>query len=170
MQRAQASIALFNHARSVDELDAALRSLEDAGAQRLSGNDREIVVGGYLSLFGAIDRAMPSLPPGKVPAVSVTPPRVNGVRYPSGISPSAIPDPVARARYEQEIRDNEVLTERFLVAASLHRIDDRAMLLFGDFAHDAFGTSSADRTALSRQIESSALTRTRKDRLLKAAG
>jgi len=170
VQRAQASISLFDRQRSVDALDAALRSLEGAGSQRLGGNDRTTVAGGYLSLFAAIDRAMPRLPLGKVPKISVTPPRVKGVRYPSGISPSAIPDPAIRARYEQAIRDNEAFTERFLAAAALRRVDERAIVLFSDFAHDAFGASNADRAALNRQIEGSQLTRARKNQLLKAAG
>jgi hypothetical protein len=165
VQQAAASVDRFKRTHAVDALDAALRSLEAAGAQRFRGDDRANVVSGYLSLFQAIDGAMPKLPPGKMPAVTVAPPRVNGVRYPSGTDPSAIHDPAARARYEQAIRDNEAFTERFLAAASLRRTDDRAVTLFADFAHDAFGKGNADRMALSRQIEHSGLTRARKDRL-----
>jgi hypothetical protein len=170
VQHAQASIAQFNRTHSDEDLNAALRSLQAAGAQRLQGNDRATVLGGYLSLFGAIDRALPHLPPGKVPQVSVEPPPVNGVRYPAGVDPSVIPDPAVRARYEQEIKDNEALSKSFLEATSLSHLDDRALTLFADFTHDAFGRSTADQAALRRQIESSDLTTARKNRLLKTNG
>lgn len=170
IQRAQASVAQFSRTHSIARLDAALRSLEAAGGERLHAKDRASVLAGYVSLFGAIDREMPRLPAGKVPAVGVSPPRVKGVRYPPGIAPSVIPDPVARARYERDIRDNEAFAERFLFAAQVQRLDDRAVMLFGSFAHDEFSSSDADKAALKHQIETSSLSRARRERLLKSAG
>ncbi len=169
VQSAQASIARFNHTHSDEDLNAALRSLQDAGSRHLQNAERTAVLGGYLSLFGAIDRAMPHLPPGKMPEVSVAPPPVNGHRYPAGVDPSVIPDPAVRARYEQEIKDNEAFSRNFLQATSLTQIDERALTLFGDFTRDAFSRSAVDQAALRHDIESSDLTSARKNRLLKAA-
>jgi len=164
---ALASIAQFDRTHGVPDLEAALQHLElaSAGAQRTG--DREKILAGYLKLFGAIDRGTPQLPPGELPAVNVVPPKVKGVAYPSGVDPAAIPDPAARARYEQEIRANDVLSDRYIAAMSLRRLNGRALNLFSAFAKNAYGKSSADRSGLRRQIEQSDLTTARKSKLLK---
>jgi hypothetical protein len=167
IQQAQSSIGQFNQTHAESRLDAAIASLEAAGAMRLRENQRHGLAAAYIALFAAVDRALPNLPPGKLPLVNVVPPRAHGVSYPAGVDPSAIRDPAVRPRYEQEIRDNETFTQRFLLASSLRRIDDRAVLLFSGFSRDAF-KSAADRRALRAQIQQSALNRARRSRLLAA--
>ena len=164
---AQASIGQFDRSRGVSDLEAAIKQLELANVGPLGKGDREKILAGYLKLFHAIDRGMPQFRPGEVPAVNVVPPKVNGVAYPSGVDPAAIHDPVARARYEQALRANDALTDRYITAMSLHRLDERALNLFSAFARDAYGKSSSDRSELRRQIEQSDLTSTRKSKLLK---
>jgi len=164
---ALASIAQFDRTHGVPDLEAALHHLElaSAGSQRTA--DRGKILAGYLKLFGAIDRGTPQLPRGELPAVNVVPPKVKGVAYPSGVDPAAIPDPVARARYEQAIRANDVLSDRYIAAMSLHRLNGRALNLFSAFVRNAYGNSSTDRSGLRRQIEQSDLTTARKSKLLK---
>ena len=167
---ALAAIAQFEKTHAVPDLETALKQLELASAGTLGSGDREKILAGYLKLFGAIDRATPHLTPGAVPAVNVVPPKVNGVTYPAGVDPSAIPDPAARARYQQELRANDELTDQYIAAMSLHRRDKRALSLFSVFARGAFGKSSADRSELRRQVEQSDLTSARKNKLLAVTG
>jgi hypothetical protein len=169
LQQANASIAEYKHTHATAALDSALQFLANAGAQRLQGSDRTAVTSGYLTLFAAIDETMPHLPPGKLPQISVLPPRVNGITYPAGIDPRAISDPQARARYQQAIRENEAFTAQYLEAFSLRQVDARATILFSDFAHDAFNRTETDQSALRHQIEASDLSPERKHRLLTAA-
>ena len=169
LSAANASIAQYNRTHATGSLDSALQSLANAGSQRLEGSDRASVTSVYLTLFAALDRAMPHLPPGKLPKISVQPPPVNGVSYPAGIDPSAIPDPKARARYQEAIRENEALSAQFLNAFSLRQVDTRATLLFSKFAHDAFNSTHTDQNALRHQIEASGLSAETKHRLLTAA-
>jgi hypothetical protein len=169
LSQASASIAQFNHTHATASLDNALQSLANAGSQRLEGSDRASVTSVYLTLFAAIDQAMPHLPPGKLPKISILPPPVNGISYPAGIDPSAIPDPQARARYQEAIRENEAFTAQFLKAFSLRQVDMRATMLFSNFAHDAFNSTQTDQNALRHQIEASGLSAETKHRLLTAA-
>ena len=166
---ALAAIAQFDRTHRVSDLEAAMKQLELASVGLQGRSDREKILAGYLKLFGAIDRGTPHFRPGEVPAVNVVPPKVNGVAYPSGVDPAAIHDPVARARYEQALRANVALTDRYIIAMSLHRLDERALVRFSAFASDAYGKNSSDRSELRRQIEQSDLTTTRKGKLLKLA-
>jgi len=165
---ALASIAQFDRTHGVPDLEVALKQLELASVGSQRSGDREKILVGYLKLFRAIDRGMPQFRPGELPAVNVVPPKVKGVAYPSGVDPAAIPDPVARARYEQEIRANDALTDRYIMAMSLRRLDKRGIVLFSAFARNAYGNSSADRNELRRQIEQSDLTASRRSKLLKS--
>jgi hypothetical protein len=56
----------------------------------------------------------------------VIPPPSHGIAYPSGVSPSAISDPVARAEYEQALKASKDHAERYRVQLLLRRIDERA--------------------------------------------
>jgi hypothetical protein len=165
---AVASIVHFERTGAVPDLEAALKQLELANAGTQRSGDREKILAGYVKLFGSIDRGTPRLSRGKLPTVNVVPPKVNGVAYPSGVDPSAIPDPKARARYQEEIRVNDALTDRYIAAMSLHRLDERALNLFSAFARNAYGKSSADQREFRRQIEQTDLTAPRKSKLLTA--
>jgi hypothetical protein len=163
---ALASIELFQRTKAVPDLEAALKQLELASAGALRNGDREKILAGYVKLFGTIDSSTPRLNRGELPAVNVVPPKVKGVAYPAGVDPAAIADPTARARYQAALRANDALTDRYIAAMSLHRLDERALNLFSAFARNTYGKSSGDQREFQRQIEQTDLTAPRKSKLL----
>ena len=108
IEEARVHLAEFQKAKPLEQPEGAVECLENAihtlaniDLSRLRDPTRYFAVRhqsaqAWLAALREIDRSLdPNFDPKDVPAVSIVPPRIKGVGYPSGVDPKAIPDPEA---------------------------------------------------------------------------
>ena len=147
----------------------ALETLEAAEHDAPPGDvaARRRVVSRWLRFFAALDRNIdPMWDPKDVPVKGVTPPLSHGVVYGSGeVDPSTIPDPVARAQYEQALKASKDYDKWYRVQLQLQRIDERAMRFVGWLLAERYTDSPADRQEFEELLAASPMNDARKERL-----
>jgi hypothetical protein len=160
--------AAFQNEREPALVQEALEAIE-AAEQGVPAGDTEARKRGlalWLFFFAALDRNIdPQWDPKEVPVTGVIPPPSHGIAYPSGVSPSAIPDPVARAEYEQALKASKDHAERYRVQLLLRRIDERATAAVERLLADRYTNSERDRQEFEELLAASPVNELRKERL-----
>jgi hypothetical protein len=160
--------AAFQNEREPALVQEALEAIE-AAEQGVPAGDTEARKRGlalWLFFFAALDRNIdPQWDPKEVPVTGVIPPPSHGIAYPSGVSPSAIPDPVARAEYEQALKASKDHAERYRVQLLLRRIDERATAAVERLLADTYTNSERDRQEFEELLAASPVNELHKERL-----
>lgn len=75
----------------------------------------------WLDVFSRFKRDLdPQFDPDKPPPNRVLPPKIDGMQLMPGVSPSQIPDPELRKKYEYDIAHNQERLEQFAIQLKLH--------------------------------------------------
>ena len=160
--------AAFQNEREPALVQEALEAIE-AAEQEVPAGDTEARKRGlalWLFFFAALDRNIdPQWDPKEVPVTGVIPPPSHGIAYPSGVSPSAIPDPVARAEYEQALKASKDHAERYRVQLLLRRIDERATAAVERLLGEKYAGSREDWQEFEELLAASQVNELRKERL-----
>jgi hypothetical protein len=85
-------------------------------------------------------------------SANLVPPPDGGVQYPSGIDPSVIKDPIARAKYEAMLKTNRENAESYGFQLYLHRINDQTILDAKKYVRSSYAPSGADKKELDEII------------------
>jgi hypothetical protein len=147
---------------ALDAIEVAERDIpsEDTAA-------RKQALSRWLAFVSALDRNIdPNWNPKNVPVTGATPPESHGIVYPSGeVDPSTIPDPAARARYEQALKASKDYAVDYGIQMQLHGIDERAMRLIGRLVAERYNNSAEDRKQLEALFAAPSINARRKERL-----
>jgi hypothetical protein len=121
----------------------------------------------WLGFFAALDRYIDLKWDVKVkPVRGAKLPPIHGVVYPSGeVDPLTIPDPVARAQYEQGLKASHDYEQWWTVQHQLRRIDEGALGDLKSLLDNRYANSSVDRTELEELLATSPLNDARKAQL-----
>jgi hypothetical protein len=114
--------------RALEAVETAVRGLPAGDATAV-----QRAMSYWLHFFGALDRAIdPQWDVRGAPVCVVAPPTTHRMVYPSGdVDPLSIPDPVARAQYEQALKASEDYRKWYSAQFQLRRIEERAMRSVG---------------------------------------
>jgi hypothetical protein len=160
--------AAFQNEQEPALVREALEAIE-AAEQGVPAGDTEARKRGlalWLFFFAALDRNIdPQWDPKEVPVTGVIPPPSHGIAYPSGVSPSAISDPVARAEYEQALKASKDHAERYRVQLLLRRIDERATAAVERLLGEKYAGSREDWQEFEEILASAQMSDVRKQRL-----
>lgn len=153
-------LAEFHTQRDPDLLEAAADQLQVLAVSQEPNLERRRalrhdVLEQWLTLFATIDSVVdPSFDPNDLPMVNTSPPPVGGVRYPPGVSPSVIVDPVARQEYERRIAENHRKIESYYLQTKLRRLDEQLQPRLDDFVRATYAADDTDRRELEAAIYS----------------
>lgn len=168
---AQQRLEEFKRTRSVESLSNAVHALEGiektepSQAPPLDVRSRGALA--WITVFRHIDQYLdPNFDPNDVPSINVVPPATSkGVKYPSGVDPSAISDPKARAKYSDLLKENRAKSEQYSFQHQLRRVNERALEGFHEYAKHFFASSRADSAELRRILDGAPLGTARKKQL-----
>jgi hypothetical protein len=148
--------------QALDAVEAAERdaSAEDAEARRRA-------VSRWLGFMAMLDRVIdPKWDAKNVPVKGVAPPSTHGAIYGTGeVDPATIPDPAARAEYEQALKASKDYEKWYGVQFQLRRIDERAMRFVEWLLAERYTNSEEDRQEFEELLAASPVTDQRKERL-----
>lgn len=101
----------------------------------------------WLHLLALLDQRLDQrFDPEDTPDLQVQPPdTADGTSYPPGADPALIEDPVARAAYQQAIRDNQVKIDRYGQQVRLHRLSERIEPRAESFIRHSYTFAPSDR-------------------------
>jgi hypothetical protein len=173
IEQAKSAVEDFEKTKAIERLEEAIRSLEsldlhapEGAAQKLA--ERRKAVAAWLSALSVIDRSLdPGFDPQDVPESNLTPPPTSsGVRYPSGVDPKAIPDPAARAQYQEALARNREKADRYRFQDKLRRLESRASSDIDEFVRRFYTTAPADQNELKEIVEAAPVSPERKKKLM----
>lgn len=123
--------ALFEQERDPARIYEALERVETL-TRTVSPDDLAAIGGAFsnwLNFFAELDRELdPGWDPDDLPVAGVVPPVDDCVVFSSGeVDPAAIPDPAARAAYQQALESGKEAERRFSIQFQLRRIEERAL-------------------------------------------
>jgi hypothetical protein len=173
IQVAQKRLEEFERTHSLEALSNAVQALEGiektepSQAPPLEVRSRGALA--WITLFRHIDQYLdPNFDPNDLPSVNVIPPATSrGVRYPSGVDPSAISDAKARTKYSELLNQNRAKLEQYNYQHHLRRVNERALEGFHEYAKHFFSHSRADLAELRRILDGAPLGTARKKQLAK---
>lgn len=130
---------------------------------------RESVLASWLRLIHTLDRLLdPEFDPNDVPELHVQPPPVpGGIVLLPGADPALIPDPVARAKYEEAIAANRAKAVKYRLQVHLRRLDENIPPRAEAFIRGAYSPEPHDQTELRVAIEQAITHPPRKAALLR---
>jgi hypothetical protein len=155
IQQVAAALAEFEKTKSLERLESAIQTLDGLDLPQPSDTAARQRAGRlWLAVLEAIDRNLdPKFDPKDVPAANVVPPTFKGITYPSGVDPTAIPDPAARAEYEAALNKNKEKADRYRFQNKLRRLDSRATAAAQTFFKRFYTTSAADQKEFDELLE-----------------
>jgi len=159
LETASRSLGGFRQDR-IQDLRLAVRELEAAQDNLVGAPDtqRDKATLVWFDVFRAIDQALdPAFDPEDVGLLNLAPPAMGGVGYPSGVDPSAIPDPRVRAQYETDLAKNRAKIERYNYQDGLRRVDQYATSSFDIYANCFYGSSASSRAEFERLVDEAKL-------------
>jgi len=95
-------------------------------------------------------------------SLNVIPPPDGGVQYSSGVDPSVIKDPIARAKYQAMLKTNRENAESYGFQSSLQRINKQANFGVEIFLKSFYTSSESDKRELNEILDQSKLSSLRK--------
>jgi hypothetical protein len=142
-------------ARVYEALDLVEDATRDIPVTDVPKRDRALQL--WLIFLAAVDRTIDrDWVPEDVPAHGVPAPSPHGVVYPSGeVDPSTIPDPSARAAYEQALAANRDRRRQYSIQIQLRRIEERAMRFVEQLLTEGYEGSARDRRELADVLATS---------------
>jgi hypothetical protein len=116
-------------ARVYEALDLVMAATRDVPVTNVEERDRALRL--WLTFLAAVDRRIDrDWTPEDIMVHGVPPPSPHGVVYPSAeVDPATIPDPSARAAYEQALAANRERRRQYGVQMQLRRIEEQARRL-----------------------------------------
>ena len=129
---------------------------------------RSAALAAWLRLLALLDRSLdPAFDPKDVPEKLVDPPPLpGGVRLRPGADPSRIPDPAARAQYEQAIAANRAKARHYRQQIHLRRLDERMPARADAFITGSYAATPRDQEQLRAAIDQTIQDPRRKAHLL----
>jgi hypothetical protein len=151
--------------RVYEALDLVTAATRDVPVTNVAERNRALRL--WLSFLAAVDRRIDrNWAPEDIPADGVAPPPAHGVVYPSGeVDPSTIPDPSARAAYEQALAANRERRRHYSAQIQLRRIEERAMRSVQQLLTEGYTGSARDRRELEDVLATSPAPITVKNRV-----
>jgi hypothetical protein len=164
LAEAQARSMEFVDTREPERLREAFLALEEVHPAEeldpgLRAQVRSAALAVWLELLALLDRSLdPGFDPSDVPPKRVEPPPLpGGVQLPPGAEPGRIPDPAARAEYEQAIAANRARAEHYRQQIHLRRLDERMPPRVDAFITGSYLATPRDqaelRAAIDRKIQ-----------------
>jgi|SRR6516225_9835257 hypothetical protein len=168
---AQQKLQEFERTHSLEALSNAVQALEaiektePSQAPPLQVRSRGALA--WITLFRHIDQYLDrNFDPNDLPNVSVIPQATSrGVKYPSGVNPSAISDAKARTKYKELLDQNRAKLERYNFQHQLRLLNERALEGFHEYAKYSFATTRAESAELLRILNGAPLGAARKKQL-----
>ena len=158
-------LSQFETSKSIDQLKKAKANIENPN----SGIDRRQQATLWFQALATIDNNLdPNYGTPKFStngfALSLVPPRdgTNGIQYPSGIPPSYLKDPIARAQYEAALKVNREHIATYSFQTSLRLIKQEADSSFKRFLRNAYTSSEEDKNEFNEILEHSAISNAHK--------
>lgn len=167
-KRVAEKLAAFENGQEPVLLQEALETIETAEQNAPAGDKstRTQQLLRWLLFFATLDRHIDSKwGPNDVPITGVIPPPSDGKAYFSGVDPSAIADPAARAQYEQTLKASKEYAERYRVQHELRRLDERAMRAAEKLITRKYADSPTNRQELIDVLTTAPVSELRKEQL-----
>jgi hypothetical protein len=154
----------------VEVLNRAIQALEsiDFEAEELADRiqKRRQGVQAWMAIFRQLERSVdPDFDAADVPAVNIVPPTANGITYPSGVDPKAIPDPKAQSQYQEELNKNRQKAERYQVQDGFRKLGQRAEFALQTLVQRTYSGTKSDRDELHNLIREGGLSEKRREML-----
>lgn len=157
----------FESERQTAFLQEALEAIGSAGQEAAvdkAAPKRQL--SRWVRFFEALDQHIdPEWDANQVPETGIIPPPTDGKAYFSGVDPSAIADPAARAQYEEALAASQDDADRYRIQLELRRIDERSMRQLREWLGKKYAGSAALHKEFTDALSGARMSTGRKERL-----